>query len=111
MVSLTDYRIDCSVLRGAGCKRWGEHAYEITTTALPRQPQAQQVHQERPQQVHQQPVNAGVPPQQQAAVPPQQQAHAVPQQQQQPVVQQQPQQVPIHHEPIVEKPKDPAYGI
>ncbi|KAL6723449.1 hypothetical protein Aduo_018458 [Ancylostoma duodenale] len=102
---------------------WGEHAYEITTTALPHPTQAQQVHQQQPQQVHQQPVNVGVPPQQQAAVPPQQQAavppqqqavpqaQAVPQQQQQPVIQQQPQQVPIRHEPIVEKPKDPAYGI
>ncbi|KAK6031166.1 EF hand [Ostertagia ostertagi] len=85
---------------------WGEHAYDITTPAPPTTvPQAQPIHQQ-PQQHAQQPVHTGGQAQQQAAVP---NAQPVYQQQAQPVPQQQ--QVPIKHEPIVEKPKDPAYGI
>lgn len=72
-------------------KGWGEHAYEVTTAALTTVPiQPQQVHHQQQQQYVQQ--------------------HAAPLQQQAQQRQQQ-QQIPIRHEPIVEKPKDPAYGI
>ncbi|WKY16890.1 hypothetical protein Q1695_001476 [Nippostrongylus brasiliensis] len=73
------------------------------------QPQPQQVRHDQPPQYAQQPVqNVAQPAQPQAAVPNAQPVH---QQHAQPVQQQQQQQVPIHHEPIVDKPKDPAYGI
>lgn len=95
-----------------------EYAKQQVPTTMPL---AQPVRHDQPPQYAQQQVHPGgqqqaavpnVQPVQQQhgqAVPQQQQPQAVPQQQQQ--QQQYQQQQPIRHEPIVDKPKDPAYGI